>query len=84
MKLMEENKMKNRLYNILEEIIPGTDLESADTLVDSKILTSLNIVKLVSRLNEEFDIEITPVHLLPENFNSADAMLKLIDELDGE
>lgn len=76
--------MKERLFEILEGIIPGTDYKTSNTLVDSKVLTSLNIVKLVTKLNNEFDIEITPVHLVPDNFNSADAMLSLIDELDGE
>lgn len=76
--------MKERLYKLLETVIPGTDYRNCTDLVDSKILTSLNIVKLVSKLNDEFDIEITPVHLLPENFNSADSMLELIEELDGE
>ena len=76
--------MKERLYHVLEEVIPGKDYRTSETLVDSKILTSLNIVKLVARLNQEFDIEITPVHLIPENFNSAESMLSLIEELDGE
>lgn len=73
-----------RIYKILEQIIPNTDFRNAKDLVDSKILTSLNIVKLVSNLNEEFDIEITPIHLIPENFNSVESMYKLVQELDGE
>ena len=76
--------MLQRVYQILEEIIPGKDYKDAKDLVDAKTLTSMNIVKLVSRLNDEFDVEITPLHLVPENFNSADAMLNLVEELDGE
>ena len=76
--------MLERLYEILENVIPGKDYRNSEDLVDSKTLTSMNIVKLVSRLNDEFDIEITPLHLVPKNFNSADAMLNLIEELDGE
>ncbi len=73
-----------RIYALLEKIIPNVDFKNATDLVDSKILTSLNIVKLVAALNEEFDIEITPLHLLPENFNSVDSMWALVQELDGE
>ena len=76
--------MLERLYAILEEIIPGKDYKEAEDLVDSKTLTSMNIVKLVAKLNDEFDVEITPLHLVPENFNSAEAMLDLVEELDGE
>ena len=76
--------MLERVYAILEEIIPGKDYKTAEDLVDSKTLTSMNIVKLVTRLNDEFDIEITPLHLVPSNFNSAKAMVNLVEELDGE
>ncbi len=73
-----------RIYALLEKIIPNADFKTATDLVDSKVLTSLNIVKLVAALNEEFDIEITPLHLLPENFNSVDSMWALVQQLDGE
>jgi len=73
-----------KIYEILSKIIPGVDYEKATNLVDGKILTSLNIAGLVARLNYEFDIEITPIHLIPENFNSVDNIYKLVISLDGE
>ncbi len=73
-----------RIYHLMEQIIPNADFKTATDLVDSKILTSLNIVKLVAALNEEFDIEITPLHLIPENFNSVANIWALVQELDGE
>ena len=76
--------MIERIYEILDEIIPGKDYKSMDNLVDSKTLTSMNIVRLVTKLNDEFDVEITPLHLVPANFNSVESMLHLVEELDGE
>lgn len=73
-----------RIYELLEQIIPNADFKNATDLVDSKVLTSLNIVKLVAALNDEFDIEITPLHLVPENFNSVESIWNLVQELDGE
>lgn len=73
-----------RIYKLLEKIIPNADFKNATDLVDSKILTSLNIVKLVAALNDEFDVEITPLHLVPENFNSVERIWALVQELDGE
>lgn len=73
-----------RIYEILGKIIPGTDLKNTTNLVDSKILTSLNIVQLVAALNEEFDIEITPLHLTPENFNSVQSIWDLVQELNED
>lgn len=73
-----------RIYELLEQIISNADFKNATDLVDSKVLTSLNIVKLVAALNDEFDIEITPLHLVPENFNSVESIWNLVQELDGE
>ena len=73
-----------RVYEILSTIIPGQDYKNADNLIDGKILTSLNIARLVAMLNDEFDIEITPIHLIPDNFNSAKSIYDLVIELDGE
>lgn len=73
-----------QIYEILEEVIPGTDFKTATNLVDGKILTSMHIVRLVAMLNDEFDIEITPLHLLPENFNSVESIYNLVQELEEE
>ena len=73
-----------KIYEILSKIIPGVDYKKATNLVDGKILTSLNIAGLVARLNYEYDIEITPIHLIPENFNSVENINKLVISLDGE
>ena len=39
-----------RLLEILEEILPGEDVENCDTLVDDEILDSFAIITLVSAL----------------------------------
>ena len=37
--------------------------------------------KLIEMLEDEFDVEITPVELVPANFNSAAAMWNMIQRL---
>ncbi len=71
----------DRLLEILEEIIPGEDVENCTTLVDDNILDSFAIISLVSALEEEYDITISPAELVPENFNSAEALWEMIQEL---
>jgi acyl carrier protein len=63
---------------------PDVDFKNNDTLIDDGILDSFDIIALVGELNENFNIEIGVEDLLPENFNSAAAMMKLILWLKNE
>lgn len=72
------------LLEILEELRPDVDFENETALIDNSILDSFDIVSLVTELNDAFDIEIKPNNLVPENFNSAKAMLALIEQLKDE
>jgi acyl carrier protein len=74
----------DRLLEILEEIIPGEDIETCTTLVDDNILDSFAIISLVQALEEEYDIVISPAELIPENFNSAEALWEMVDRLMNE
>lgn len=72
---------REKLLQILEDILPGVDFEKETALVDDGILESLDIVSVVTEIMDTFDVEIDVDDLLPENFNSVDAMLNLIDSL---
>ena len=69
------------LMEILEELRPDVDFANEKSLVSGGVLDSFDILSLVGQLNDEFDITIRPAHLVPENFNSAEAMLSLIEKL---
>ena len=60
---------------------PEVDLETCDTLIDHKILDSFDIVTLVAEIDSLFDVMIPAEELVPENFNSAKAIYKLIERL---
>ena len=66
--------MRDTILEILEELRPDVDFEKETKLIDDKILESFDIVSLVSELTDEFDITIRPKDLVPENFNSVDAI----------
>lgn len=72
------------LLEILEEIRPDVDFETATTLIDDEILDSFDIISIVGELNDHYDIEINVNDLLPENFNSAGAILELVEKLQNE
>lgn len=69
------------LLEILQDLHPEVDFESCDTLIDDKILDSFDIVSLISEINEQFDVAIPADEIVPENFNSAQALYALIEKL---
>lgn len=73
-----------KLLEILEEIKPGVDYENIDTLINDHYLDSLSILSLISELEDEFDIVIPTVEIIPDNFNSVKSMMALINKLKEE
>lgn len=76
---MAMNAME-KVMELLEEIIPDADFRENTALVDEGILTSFELVQLVTRIGEEFDVSILPEQIIPENFNSAESICRLIQE----
>lgn len=74
----------DRLIEILEEIRPDVDYANCTDLIDGHYLDSLSILSLVAELEDEFDVTIPAVEIIPANFNSAAAMLKMIQKLQEE
>ena len=48
------------------------------------LLSSLSILSLIAELEDEFDITIPAVEIIPANFNSAKAMWSMIQRLQEE
>lgn len=71
------------LYEILEDIIPGEDYKNSTALVDDAILTSFELVRLVTEIDSTFDISIPSSEIVPDNFNSAETIWALIERLGG-
>lgn len=72
------------IISILEDLKPGVDYHTETGLVQKRILDSLTIIALVSDLEDEFDIAIPAVEIVPENFDSAAAIACLVERLEDE
>lgn len=72
------------LLEILNELHDDIDYEKETRLVDDKLFDSFDLITLVAELSDAFDIEITAQEFIPENFNSAQALWRMIQELSGE
>ena len=66
---------------ILAEQIPDVDFEENKELVDSGELGSFDIVSLVGERGDDFDIDIGADDIVPENFNSVEAIWALVQNL---
>ena len=69
------------LLKILAEIRPDVDFEDNKELVDSGELDSFDIVTQVGELCDAYDIEIGADEIVPENFNSVEAIMALVTRL---
>ena len=64
-----------------EEIDDGIDWRKETHLVDDRILDSLAVITMITDLEEEFHVEIKAEEITRENFNSAEAIWKMICRL---
>ncbi len=71
----------DRLLEILREIDDTVDYEKETALIDDHILDSFGIITLIAEIEDAFDIEVEAAEMTPENFNSAQAMWRMIQRL---
>ena len=72
------------LLEILTNLHPEVDFETSTDLVDGKIIDSFDIVSIISEINDEYDVVIPAEEIVPDNFNSAQALYELIVRLEDE
>lgn len=70
-----------RIIELLTEIKEDIDYENETALIDDELLDSFDILQIISALDEEFDISIPAAMIIPENFNSAEALWEMVQEL---
>jgi acyl carrier protein len=74
----------DELRDILIELHDDVDYDTCTTLIDDRILDSFDIVTLVAEIDDRMDVRIPPEHMVPENFNSMQAIYALITRLEDE
>lgn len=74
----------DKLKEILEQIRPDIDFDEEKSLIDGGVLDSIDIIAIVTEINDTMDVDINVQYLLPENFNSMEAIYELICKLQDE
>ena len=75
-----------RIYDFIkDEINPTADFEfdTSLNLLEAGIVDSTAVVELVLWLEENFQLEIDPESLTPDNFATLDAMVAFIESQSG-
>ena len=71
----------DKVMEILMNMDYSIDYEKEQALIDDHILDSFGVITLVSDLEEAFDISIEAGEMIPENFNSAQAIWNMVRRL---
>ena len=77
----QEKEMRERILSALNREMPEVDFEASDTMVDDGIIDSLTITGMISALSMEFGINIPYEEINEENFNSLEALEKMIERI---
>lgn len=70
-----------KLLELLKGIKPDVEFEGNEHLIDNEELDSLSIVEIVAAIDDEFDVQIGVKDIVPENFNSVEALWNLVQKL---
>ena len=79
---MELEKLKEIIADVLN--VEVNDITEDTTFVDDLGADSLDIFQIIMGIEETFDIEIDMEYIVPENFDSVEAMWDMVQELLGE
>ena len=78
------NWVMEQLLDLLKGIRPDVDFENEKALIDDGILDSFDVVSIISELDDAFGVQVRITELDPENFNSAESIWALVQQLKGE
>ena len=75
--------MEKEILNILNELRPEFDYSDSEDFIMDGLLDSFDIISLISILEEEFNIKIDGLDIVPENFASIEKIEELIRKSGG-
>ena len=81
---MDDDLTLDHMIELLEDVKGNVDYEICTTLVDDRVLDSFAILTIISSINDEFDVSVPAKDIVPDNFNSAQAMLEMVKRLVDE
>ncbi len=72
--------MEDIILRILSEIRPEFDFDESGDFIEDGLLDSYDIVSIIDALENEFGIVIDGLDVVPENFNTIENIVLLINK----
>lgn len=69
---------RQRLLALLQDVRDDVDFAGETALIQNGLIDSLDITVLIAAIDDAFGTHIRVADIEPENFDSVDAMLRLI------
>ena len=76
--------MMDAIRDILIETRPEYDFLEDINFIEAGMLDSLDVITIVSEIEEKFHIQIDGAEIIPENFSSINAIKELIIKSNGK
>ena len=73
----------DQLLELLKDVNEDVDFTTQTAIIDDEVIDSLDLTGLNADIEDTFDIEIGMNDIVPENFNTVDAMWAMIQRLQG-
>ena len=69
------------MIEILQDLDDTIDYANEKALITDHIMDSFGVISLVAELEDAFDVSIGAAEMIPENFDSAEAILAMVQRL---
>ncbi|MBE6745894.1 MAG: acyl carrier protein [Ruminococcaceae bacterium] len=71
----------DKLIEALKRVNPDIDYENEKALITGKVIDSIDMTSILAEIEDTFDIEIDMEYIVPQNFDSVEAMWDMIQEI---
>lgn len=75
--------MEEKILEILEEVNEDIISYDGNDMYGEEVITSVEVLDIVSALEDEFDIEIDAKYVVAENFANKEAIIELVKMILG-
>ena len=73
--------MKLRIIDTIKRIKSNLTIDDNSHLILDGMLSSLEIIMLIKELEEEFTVKIPVSEVVPDNFDTVDSIVKMVERL---